>query len=154
MSMDAEKRPWQLSRRDFLVIAGQGMVALAVLPACNGDDKDDDGRDAGPDIGSDPDVHDLAPVVEAYFGGADMGSVRAIGTAWIDRLAAGGQALQAEFDQLVELVGDWSTADEVVPRVEARVVDDFANLRISDLHGWQLAQTELRLCGLAAGLLV
>lgn len=130
---------WRFNRRGFLwrLLAGLG----ATVPAI--------GSGAEPEVAASwrlPDTGpDLRRVLERYFdndprAAAELGRIR------IMIRPEGDAALRSRLADTLETIAGAADVDDALARLERAVREDFDQLRLESLHGWQLARTEVDLC--------
>ncbi len=135
------------SRRGFLLwtLSGVG-VALIAGPGCGKD------RPWRPDV--DPsDLPDtrlpLKPLLRAWFAGASLEAISAVGLAYIARFEPDSETAVADLSEAVLLIADLAEEAEALAVLDDAVIADFEADGLTPVQGWQLSITEVRLCALA-----
>lgn len=91
---------------------------------------------------------DLEAILEAYFPGSARERVREIGAICVEELAEEEGRLRSQLTETLPLNVSNPTREEALRALEEAVRADFEALRIRSIRGWQLAETEVRLCAL------
>jgi hypothetical protein len=95
---------------------------------------------------------DLQAVLDTYFENGDLADVRAIGAAYIESFQGDACDLVDDLSVAVRPIAAIDNTALAVQALDQAVVADFEAHRRTSLHGWQLAATEARLCGIVAWL--
>ncbi len=151
------------TRRRFLGLTAGGLAALALLPRCGGDEEPE--PEATPEIPDPPDPPELPELpeaspfeldelVQAYFGEGPLDDVRAVGAAWTRGFEDDRAALTEELAELAGRIEGATSADEAAGWLVEALAEDFDQVRLADVGGWLLGQTEARMAGLAYAVIV
>jgi len=144
------------TRREFLRITGSGAVVLVLGPACSDSgDTSATGQEPPPEVPPevppdelpDPETIDTGELLDAWWQGADVERVRALGATYASELGDA-DALKAALEAVLGHVSEVEDVAAGVDALEAAVAADFAAVRLVTLHGWHLAETEAGLCAL------
>lgn len=137
-------------RREFLRYAAAQVISLPLLQAMGC------GDEGG--LQTIPEWLDARPRVDAYLGDARevLGDQRAIeaaeriGREYIDvSVLSGGQSeVEALLAPVTALINDAASDEAAVSELRALVVEDFRELRVADVRGWTLSETEAQVAAL------
>lgn len=139
-------------RREFLVVTFSALGTLLLGEGCGADGDTEPTEDFAPDIPRDelPETHvDLEVLVRAYFGDANIANARQVGNAYIQLFELDEEGLELALEDLVASIAESPTVDAALEVLDAAVLSDFQGVVVRAVHGWQFAETELRLCALA-----
>jgi hypothetical protein len=139
--MNARHGPgWRFDRRGFLRLALSGLGAA--VPAI--------GHSAEPGIAPPwrlPDTGvDPGEALERYFDDTDLSAAAVLGRNRVMTFPDGGEVLRSRVTDTLRAIAEATDVDDALARLDRAVRDDFDQLRLESLHGWQLARTEIDLC--------
>jgi len=134
---------WQ--RRQFLHSVSSSLVAVGAL-GCSDEwvYADDDPQPPPPKL-------DYKPLLTAYFGASNLDAAQSIGNYYITTAGWDVEeaiASTAKIRQFIDELAPESEADRA-EALDIRLQRDFEMLRVIDVDGWTLGQTEIDLCILA-----
>lgn len=146
MTSSSRIKRQRLVRRRFLRSVSGGLLSVGAL-SCS-----DEWVRADEDPHPPPAREDYEPLLAAYFGDSDLEAARLIGSYYATSAGWNVEAAFASTAKVRHLVDDLASASEAaqVEALDMRLQQDFETLRIVDVDGWTLGQTEIDLCVLAA----
>ena len=145
------------TRREFLIATVTGLGSAWLGVGCGDvfskkkDDKEKDDKDPPDkkDRSEFPDTElDLADLVTSYFDGADLEDVRLIGRVYLQQFDSDDASVE-DLSTIVAPIADLTDPEAAHALFDTRALEQFQAGDLFDVDGWQLAQSESRLCGLA-----
>ena len=137
------------TRREFVVLALSGLGATIALSAC---------RDQGiralsfrprvdPGRLSD-DWIEIESTLHNYFGAENLGRVRWVGRAYVQRFSPDVDALIADLSEAVSVLEATGGRQSGPATLDGAIRKDFEEGELVSVYGWQLARSEARLAAL------
>lgn len=96
-----------------------------------------------------PESFDYGDVVEAYFGEEGLADASFVGGYYADSVGFDADAAFEATQPAVEAIDAATSLESVLDDLDEALQQDFVDLRVVDVAGWTLGQTEVNLCLLA-----